>query len=273
MPTQTDKAVVLAAGLGTRMRKTDSGAGLDAAQAAVADTGVKALIPIDRPFLDYVLHVLAEAGYRRVCLVIGPDHHELRDYYGRQLRPERLTISFAVQAKPRGTADAVAAAEPFAAGDDFLMVNSDNHYPLSAVAGLRSVGGAAVAAFDRDAMVAGSNIPADRVVKFAAVQVDAVGNLLRVIEKPDEATLASLGPKVGLSMNCWRFTPAIFEACRQIGPSPRGELEITDAVQHAIDHLGVRFRVLPFDAPVLDLSSRADVAPVAKRLAGSEVRL
>ncbi len=272
MDTLTDKAVVLAAGLGTRMRQADSGAALDVAQAAVADTGVKALIPIDRPFLDYVLHVLAEAGYRRACLVIGPDHHELRDYYGR-LPTERLAISFAVQATPRGTADAVAAAETFSAGDDFLMVNSDNHYPLAAVRALRLATGAAVAAFDRDAMVAGSNIPADRVVKFAAVQADADGNLLRVLEKPSEGALAALGRKVGLSMNCWRFTPEIFEACSAIGRSPRGELEITDAVQYAIDQLGVRFRVMPFDAPVLDLSSRADVAPVAARLAGSEVRL
>ena len=44
-------------------------------------------------------------------------------------------------------------------------------------------------------------------------------------------------------------------------------------MQYAIDQLGVSFAVLPFDAAVLDLSSRADVAPVAKRLAGSEVRL
>jgi dTDP-glucose pyrophosphorylase len=269
MHAPTDKAVVLAAVLGTRMRKTDSDAAVDARQSAVADTGVKALIPIDRP----VLHVLAEAGYRQVCLVIGPDHHELRDYYGRQLQPQRLAISFAVQAKPRGTADAVAAAEPFVGGDDFLMVNSDNHYPLDAVRALRLAGGAAVAAFDRDAMVAGSTIPADRVVRFAAVQVGPDGNMVRVIEKPSERVLAALGPKVGLSMNCWRFTPKIFEACFAIGPSPRGEFEITDAVQYAVDELGVRFRVLPFDAAVLDLSSRADIAPVAQRLAGSEVRL
>ena len=59
---ETDKAVILARGLGTRMRKSDADAPLDARQAAVAETGVKALIPIDRPFLDYVLHVVAQAG-------------------------------------------------------------------------------------------------------------------------------------------------------------------------------------------------------------------
>jgi glucose-1-phosphate thymidylyltransferase len=269
----TDKAVVLAAGLGTRMRKADDDAGLGAAQAAVADTGVKALIPIDRPFLDYVLHVLAEGGYRRVCLVIGPTHHELREYYGRTLKASRLELSFAVQEQPRGTADAVAAAEAFAAGDPFLMINSDNYYPLNAVKALRETGGSAVAAFERDAMIRLSNIPADRVVKFAAVETDGDGFLRRIVEKPDEATLAALGPVVHLGMNCWRFTASIFEACRRITPSSRGELEITDAVQLAIDQLGERFRVLTFDAPVLDLSCRGDVGPVSARLAGTEVSL
>ena len=270
---RSDKALVLARGLGTRMRKGDADAALDSAQSAVADTGVKALIPIDRPFLDYVLHVLAEAGYRQVCLVIGPEHHEVRRYYGEVLRPTRLEISFAVQEQPRGTADAVAAAETFAAGEPFLMINSDNYYPPVALAALREQAGAAVAAFEREAMIRTSNVPADRVVKFAAVQVDEAGNLQRVLEKPDEATLASLGSEVYLSMNCWRFTASIFEACRHIAPSPRGELEITDAVQYAIDQLVETFRVLTFAAPVLDLSCRADIGPVSKRLAGTEVRL
>ena len=88
-----DKVVVLARGLGTRMVKRNDTAKLSARQAAVADTGVKALIPIDRPFLDYVLSVAAEAGYRRVCLVIGPEHKELRDYYANQLQTKKLEIS------------------------------------------------------------------------------------------------------------------------------------------------------------------------------------
>jgi glucose-1-phosphate thymidylyltransferase len=74
-------------------------------------------------------------------------------------------------------------------------------------------------------------------------------------------------------MNCWGFGPAIFDACAAVAPSPRGELELTDAVQHAIDSLGVNFRVLRFHAGVLDLSSRSDIAAVAARLRGTEVRL
>ncbi|MFH1571541.1 MAG: nucleotidyltransferase family protein [Gemmatimonadota bacterium] len=269
----TDKAVILARGLGTRMRQQDERVALTAAQAAVAETGVKALVPIDRPFLDYVLHVLAEAGYRRICLVIGPEHEDLRSYYGRQLTYERLEVSFAVQEEPLGTANAVAAAEAFAAGDPFLMINSDNYYPVEAVAALRQLEGPGLAAFERDSMLAASNIPAERITRFAVVEVDGDSRLRRIIEKPSPEVIARLPEPVSISMNCWRFEAAIFRACAAIKPSERGELEITDAVQYAIDALGQRFTVLPFHAAVLDLTSRTDVGAVAERLAGKPVRL
>ena len=268
-----DKAVILSRGLGTRMVKRNESAELDARQAAVADTGVKALIPIDRPFLDYVLSALAEAGYKKVCLVIGPEHRELREYYGNELQTERLEISFAVQAEPLGTADAVLAAEEFADGDDFVVINSDNYYPLEALRGLRELDGAGAALFDRQAMLAGSNIPPERFSAFAVAKVSENGYLQKIIEKPDEQTLHSLGEPTYVSMNCWRFTAEVFSACRKIGPSPRGELELPDAVQYAIEVLGERFKVVTTEGAVLDLSYRSDVLPVARKLAHVEVKL
>lgn len=273
MGSQMDKVVVLARGLGTRMRKTDQSAQLDERQAAIADTGVKALIPIDRPFLDYVLHVLAEAGYRRVCIVIGPEHHQVREYYGQQIRPRRLQISFAVQEKPMGTANAVLSAEEFAAGEPFLMINSDNYYPLDAVRALRELDTPGLAGFERNAMLSGSNIPADRLVKFAVAIGGPDGFLTRIIEKPDDQTLRSLPEPVCVSMNCWRFDASIFTACRAIPLSPRGEYEIPDAVQYSMEKLGTRYRLVTSYSPVLDMSSRVDVAGVAAKLKGSRVDL
>ena len=60
------------------MRRDDPSAGLGDAQSRVADTGVKAMIPIGRPFLDFVLSGLADAGISEVCLVIGPEHDAVR---------------------------------------------------------------------------------------------------------------------------------------------------------------------------------------------------
>jgi len=273
MPPLMDKAVILARGLGTRMRRADAQASLDAGQQAVAETGVKALIPIGRPFLDYVLSALADAGYRRVCLVVAPDHAALRTYYEKQVQPQRLSIEFAVQEHARGTADAVAAAESFAADDAFLVVNSDNYYPVEALGRLRREDGLAVALFERESMLAGSNIPAERIREFAVGRIDGHGCLQQILEKPDEATLAALPQPIWLSMNCARFGPPIFQACRAIRPSRRGELELPDAVQYAIDRLGHRFRVVGVRAPVLDLTSRRDIAAVEAKLAGIEVHL
>ncbi len=261
------KAVIMARGLGTRMRKADESAILSQDQQAAAGMGMKAMIPaVGRPFLDYVLSALADAGYSQVCLVIGPEHQLMRDYYLDQAPPQRVRIDFAIQEKPRGTADAVLAAEQFAGKELFLAINSDNYYPSDALRHLRALDQAGVALFDRDRLVAESNIPAERVRKFAAAKVDEKGYLERIYEKPDEETIRHLSLPILVSMNSWIFSPAIFEACRAVQPSARGELELTDAIQYSMDALGEHYRALIFRSPVLDLSSRSDIAAVAGRL-------
>jgi glucose-1-phosphate thymidylyltransferase len=268
------KAVILAGGLGTRMRRIQDDMGrLDWQQARMADSGLKAMIPVGRPFLDYVLSGLADAGYREVCLVIGPEHGVVREYYDRTCVPTRLKVSFAIQDQPLGTANALAAAEAFAAGDSFLMLNSDNYYPISACRELRLLAQPAIAAFERHSLALDGNISPDRIRQFAVVTANPDGTLARIIEKPDETTLRQLASDVFVSMNCWCFGPLIFQACAAIGPSPRGELELTDAVQFAISRLNERFQVLTFHAGVLDLSSRSDIAAVAEKLKGIEVHL
>lgn len=267
------KVVILARGVGSRMRKEDASAALSADQAKIADTGVKAMIPIGRPFLDYVLSACADAGVTEACLVIGPEHDVVREYYTRTLTPKRLRISFAIQENPLGTANAVAAAESFAGSDPFLMLNSDNYYPVPALKALHELDTCGAACFDRDAMLKGSNIPADRIAKFAIADVTPAGMLKRVLEKPDEATLASVPPPLCVSMNCWRFDKSIFDACRNIKPSVRGEYEVTDAVQYCVDKLHVPFRIVRIAAPVLDMSSRGDIAAVGDKLKGTEVVL
>lgn len=277
MNRELKKAVILAAGLGTRMRQASEAGGLTSEQAKMAESGVKALIPIGidgskRPFLDYVLTTLADVGYENVCLVIGPDHQQIRDYYTNQSPPERIKIDFAIQAKPLGTANAAASAESFSNGDDFLVINSDNFYPPEALSALRKLNGAGLAVFERDAMIKGSNIPADRISKFAAVEIDSRGCMTKIHEKPSDEILNRLGNPIYCSMNCWRFTPKLFEACRKIPLSPRNEYEITDAAQYCIDVLKEPFVAQKHKLPVLDLSSRGDISSVANRLKGIKVR-
>ena len=255
------------------MRQADARARLGSDQAAAADTGTKAMIPVGRPFLDYVLSALADAGFTEICLVIGPEHASIRRHYSKAPRPTRLRIGFAIQEQPLGTADAVLATEDFAAGDHFAVLNSDNYYPPSALKSLLHMGGAGLAVFKQSTLVRLGNISPERVRAFAIAAVSRDGFLQHIIEKPDEAALAAQGGDAWISMNCWRFSPAIFQACRESEISPRGELELPRAVEYAIVTLGQRFRAIPCREGVLDLSTRADIEPVTKRLEGIDVLL
>lgn len=259
------KAVILAAGLGTRMRKADASVSLTAEQSAAADSGIKALIPVPQPMLDYALSALADAGITDVCIVVSPRSDAIRARYGRAGATARVRVHFAVQDKPLGSADALLAAEEFTHGEPFLVVNSDNYYPSTVLARLRAEPGPAVVAYSRAGLVRGG-IPPERIRAYAVLEVQG-GELRRIIEKPDPATFAAFAPESRVSMNSWRFTSGIFRACRDVPPSARGELELPLAVQYAIDVLGMCFSVVESDAEVLDLSSRADIPGVTQRLA------
>ena len=253
------------------MRAPDPSAPLDADAAAVADRGLKAMIPIGRPFLDYILSALADAGFADVCLVIGPEHQPVRDYYYGEGTPSRIRLHFAVQEKPLGTADAVLAAEQFAGADPFVVINSDNYYPPAALAELSPRADPAMVAFSRDAMVDRGVIAAEKAARFGAVRVGENGMLLTLTGDPAQAA-ESTGGALYASMNCWLFDSTIFAACRAVPNSARGEKELTQAVQYAIDELGMRFQVVCSDEPVLDLSSRGDIRGVAGFLQGIDPR-
>jgi dTDP-glucose pyrophosphorylase len=269
------KAVILARGLGTRMRAASTDAALSAEQAAAADEGTKAMMPLaqGRPFLHYVMSGLADAGIRQICLVIAPDASDIKRHFHAELTLRRVLISFATQQEARGTADAVLAAEGFAGSDRFLVLNADNYYPVASYRGLIDTEGSALAGFDRDALVRQGNIDGERIRKFALLRVSGDGYLEEIVEKPDAATFHAMGEHALVSMNLWAFTPVIFDACRKVKPSSRGELELPDAVRIAMRDHGERFRVLPFSAPVLDLGSRADVASVQESLRSVRVVL
>ncbi|WCC79944.1 nucleotidyltransferase family protein [Cutibacterium equinum] len=266
------KVVIMARGLGTRMRKAAEGVSLTAEQASAAAAGVKAMISLDgRPFLDYVISSLADAGFDQFCLVIGPEHDLIRDYYD-SCEKSRVEITYAIQEQPLGTADAVAAAEDFAGDDRVLVVNSDNFYPEDAVARLRDVPASATLGFTKRAMIEQSNIDPERIRAFALLDSDDSGQLTDIIEKPAPEVVDAAGEAALVSMNCFLLTPRIFEACRSIEKSARGEYEIVDAVRWMVEH-GERFAVVPVEAGVLDMSNRGDIASVVDALSGREVRL
>ncbi|MBK6494361.1 MAG: NTP transferase domain-containing protein [Gemmatimonadales bacterium] len=260
-------AVILARGLGSRMRRPAEGVALDPRQAAAAAAGLKGMIPDDagRPFLDHVLSSLADGGITDVCLVVAPDHAAIRAHYTAH-PPTRVRLAWAIQAEPRGTADAVLAAESWAAGRDVLVLNADNLYPVAAIAALVTLGGPGLIAFDPEALVREGNIEAARIASFAILTLREDGSVAAIIEKPDAVTLAAAGPTPWVSMNLFRLDHSLFAACHDVTPSPRGELELPTAVTLAIGR-GTRLQAVTMRAGVLDLSRQDDIAAVAAALA------
>lgn len=265
-------AVIMARGLGTRMRRADTAATLDADQAAVADTGAKGMIPIGRPFLEYLLSALADAGITRVVLVVAPGADPIRHHFTAVAPPYRVQVEFAEQPEPIGTADAVVRAAAVVGHEPFLVLNADNYYPVAAYAALAAETSAGVAAFDRDALVREGNIDAERVRAYAVLDIitDAQSatsktQLRGIVEKPGESLDLDSPAARWVGMNLWAVTPAIVDACRRVPRSRRGEFELPEAVGLALSE-GVEVRAVCMTAQVLDLSQRSDIATVARHL-------
>lgn len=284
MPEALDTAVVLAAGRGSRLRAGDGSVRLDPAQAAAAEGGLKALVPFSgRPFLDRVVAALERCGVHRICLVVAPAHAPFEAWLREHEATSRgrARVELAIQEEPRGSGDALLAAESFVlrnageAGDrgnrgdrTFLAVNCDNLYPPAGLAALARGGRPGLLVVDRRRLLAdpASNIDAAKIVAWSLVERDADGFLARILEKPDAATWASAPEPVLLGVNAWSLPASIFDHCRAIEPSERGEIELPAAVEQALAG-GERFAVEVSGGPLLDLSSRADIPRIADLLA------
>ena len=252
------------------MSRGGAAEGMNEDQRAAADAGLKALIPFHgQPYLSYGLSALADGGVRDACLVVRGGADPIRAHYT-ACPPDRLRLEFVEQPQPRGSADALLCAEAAVRGEPFLLVNADNVYPPEAIARIARLPGPGLAAFTAGTLIAGG-IPAERLAGYAIVVADGDGALREIREKPGAEAFERAGDAALVSMTCWRFDESIFDACRAIRPSARGELELPDAVAWALAR-GHRFEVVHAGGPVLDLTSREDIPRVAAALARETAR-
>lgn len=266
-----NKAVILARGLGKRMRRSVESVELDPLIKEFAAKGWKAFIPIveGRLFLDYTIYFLREAGFREICLIIGPEHEVIMEYYAKVAQRLDISISFAIQEKPLGTANAVYAARGFVGNDSFIVLNGDNIYPVEAMEILKDQKEEIcyVIGFEKESLIRDSNFDSERISSFAVMEVDDDWNLVRIVEKPEDPEKYRTKWGLFINMNLWRFTPEIFWACEHVKPHPmRGEYEITEAVQLLIDEKVVSVKVVPVKGGVLDLTYRDDIPAIIERL-------
>jgi len=203
------KALVLAGGSGTRLRP-------------ITHTGAKQLVPVaNKPVLFWGLEALREAGITDVGMVVGGTEPEIRAAVGDGAR-FGLEVTYLPQELPLGLAHAVLIARDFLAGSDFIMYLGDNLI----IGGITSfVDRFRAGRPDADLLLAKVADP----TLFGVAEVDVDGRVTRLVEKPREpaSDLALVG--------VYAFTPSVHDAVRAISPSDRGELEITDAIQHLID--------------------------------------
>ncbi len=262
----TKTAVILARGLGTRMR-ADHGLLLPPEQKAAADAGAKAMMPFGKPFLDYALSHLADAGIGHVILVIGPEHESTEHYFRTTRARRRIQIEFAIQPSPLGTADAVRTAKPHIRDETFLVMNGDNLYPINTLRQIAALQRRGLAAFTANALIDKAGLTPERILKFALLDITPTFDLAEIYEKPASDHPIAKRTERYVSMNLWSFTPSIFTACDLIEPSSRGEWELQDAVRVDMRNSGYPYRCIRSEEPVFDLSSQTDIAHVANHLA------
>jgi glucose-1-phosphate thymidylyltransferase len=209
------KGLILSGGKGTRLRP-------------ITHTSAKQLVPVaNKPVLFYGIEAMAEAGIEEVGIIIAPETGpEIEAAAGDGSR-FGVRISYVLQDEPLGLAHAVLTAEPFLGASPFVMYLGDNLLQ----GGISEL----VAAFrehEPDALILLTPVPDPQnygVAELAGGASGAAGQVVRLVEKPTEpATDLAL---VGVYM----FTAGIHVAARAIEPSARGELEITDAIQHLVD--------------------------------------
>lgn len=203
------KALILSGGKGTRLRP-------------ITHTSAKQLIPIaNKPILFYGIEAIRAAGISDVGIVVGDTEAEIRAAVG-DGSAFGIRVTYIRQEAPLGLAHAVQVSRDYIGEDSFVMFLGDNLI-LDGITPL-------VEEFRRDRP--NSQILLARVAhpeEFGVAELDGQ-RIARLVEKPKN-------PKSDLALvGVYMFDSTIFEAVAAIRPSSRNEMEITDAIQHLIDH-------------------------------------
>ncbi len=216
--TKIDKAVLLAAGRGTRMREL------------TADLPKPMIKVREKPILLHIVEGLQTAGIKNFLIIIGYHGDTVRDYFG-DGTCFGLRIHYATQVAQDGTGRVVDLAREFVGGSPFVLAYGDilvapeNYQRLVDLAD------------DVEAVV--SVTRGEDVSKGGAVFLNERGDLVDLREKVKAGETSSPWYNAGL----YAFRTSIFDFTAKLQPSPRGEYELTDAVRD-LAHSGKKVKAL-----------------------------
>ncbi|MEM3871830.1 MAG: glucose-1-phosphate thymidylyltransferase [Nitrososphaeria archaeon] len=199
------KGIILHGGAGTRLRP-------------LTFSGPKQLIPVaNKPISQYVLEDLRDASVRDVAIVLGETFPELvQQHYGDGSR-FNVFIKYVFQGKPLGIAHAVSLCKDFVEDDSFILYLGDN---LLQHGIRRYLENFLEGNFDAFILLKEVDDP----TKFGVAKFEG-NKLVALIEKP------KVPPSKYALVGVYFFKPIVFEIIKDLKPSWRGELEITDVLQ------------------------------------------
>ena len=209
------KGLILAGGAGTRLRP-------------ITHTSAKQLVPVaNKPILFYGIEAMAAAGIVDIGIIVGDTRAEVMDAVGNG-SAFGVNVTYLPQDAPLGLAHCVLIAHEFLGHDDFVMYLGDNLLEQDLTAFVEAFEVARRGPNPPSAQILLKQVPDPH--RFGVAALDDNGHVVRLVEKPVDppSDLALVG--------VYLFDETIHTAVAAIAPSPRGELEITDAIQWLIDN-------------------------------------
>lgn len=202
------KGIILAGGTGTRLLPST----------AVTS---KQLLPVyDRPMIFYPLNILIAAGITDILIIVAPEYSgHFLNLLGSMFRSHGISVSFVVQKKPRGLADAYVLGEDFIDGGSSTMVLGDNIFEDDF--------SSAIETFETGGRIFAKKVSDPK--RFGVVEFDADKRVISIEEKPKTPKSDFVIPGIYI------FDGRAPEIAKKSRPSERGEIEITD-IQN--DYLG-----------------------------------
>lgn len=237
------KAVILAAGEGTRLRPK---------------TGEipKPLVEVDdKPILTYCFETLLDIGIEEAVVVVGYKKDRIIERYGNAFRG--LEIRYAHQPERLGLAHALLTAEDHV-DSDFAVLNGDNIYSANLSAAVNRH-----AETDADITFPIDEVSLETARDGAVCEVDDDGDIVGLVEKPENP------PSRYVPTAFYVLPPGIFPACRLVRPSDRGEYELADAIDLLI-YTGRTVETIPFEGWKVNVNTARDIERAERRLRGGQ---